>query len=63
MQLVVKIVWIPLALPKFSPYQNGEFLLHRKLYATEIKVDYSTQIFATAVHGQVPWFADDTMMY
>ena len=39
-----KIVWIPLALPKFSPYRNGEFLLYRKLYATEIKVDYSTRI-------------------
>ena len=27
--------------PKFSPYRNGEFSLYRKLYATEIKVDYS----------------------
>ena len=36
-----KMVWIPLVLPKFSPYRNGEFSLHRKLYATEIKVDYS----------------------
>ena len=38
-----KIVWIPLALPKFSPYRNGEFSLHRKLYTTEIKVGYSKQ--------------------
>ena len=37
-----KIVWIPLALPKFSPYQNGEFSLYRILYVTEIKVDYSS---------------------
>ena len=36
-----KIVWIPLALLKFSPYRNGEFSLYRKLCATEIKVDYS----------------------
>ena len=36
-----KIVWIPLAQPKFSPYRNGEFSLYRKLYATKIKVDYS----------------------
>ena len=35
-----KCVLIPLAVPKFSPYQNGEFSLYRKLYATEIKVDY-----------------------
>ena len=35
--------WTPLALPKFSPYRNGEFSLYRKLYATEIKVDYSIQ--------------------
>ena len=35
------LVWIPLALPKFSPYRNGEFSLYRKLYATKIKVDYS----------------------
>ena len=27
--------------PKFFPYRNGEFSLCRKLYATEIKVDYS----------------------
>ena len=33
--------WTPLALLKFSPYRNGEFSLYRKLYATEIKVDYS----------------------
>ena len=32
---------MPLALPKFSPHRNGEFSLYRKLYATEIKVDYS----------------------
>ena len=40
-----KIVWIPLALPKFSPYRNGEFSLYRKLYVTEIKVDYSNRRF------------------
>ena len=34
------MVCTPLALPKFSPYQNGEFLLYRKLYDTEIIVDY-----------------------
>ena len=28
-------------LPKFSPYRNGEFSLYRKLYTSEIKVDYS----------------------
>ena len=38
-----KIVWIPLTLPKFSLYRNGEFSLYRKLHATEIEVDYSTQ--------------------
>ena len=27
---------------KFSPHRNGEFSLYRKLYASEIKVDYST---------------------
>ena len=32
---------MPHALPKFSPHRNGEFSLYRKLYATEIKVDYS----------------------
>ena len=36
---------MPLALPKFSPHRNGEFSLYRKLYATEIKVDYSTRTF------------------
>ena len=34
-----KMVWTPLALPKFSPYQNSVFLLYRKLYDTEIIVD------------------------
>ena len=34
--------WTPLALPKFSSYRNGEFSLYRKLYATEIKVDYTS---------------------
>ena len=37
---------MPLALPKFSPHRNGEFLLYRKLYATEIKVDHSTTRFS-----------------
>ena len=36
--------WIILALPKFSPYRNGQFSLYRKLYATEIKVDYSRSV-------------------
>ena len=31
---------LSLVLPKFSPYRNEEFSLYRKLYATEIKVDY-----------------------
>ena len=35
---------IPLAVPKFSPYRNGEFSLYRKVYATEIKVDYSNKM-------------------
>ena len=35
---------MPLAQPKFSPHPNGEFSLYRKLYATEIKVDYSSPI-------------------
>ena len=35
--------WIHLALPKFSPYRNGEFSLYRKLYTAEIKVDYSVK--------------------
>ena len=45
-----KIVSIPLVLPKFSPYRNGEFSLYRKLYATEIKVDYSTMTYAYGPH-------------
>ena len=36
-----KMVWTPLALPKFSPHRNSKFLLYRKLYDTEIIVDYS----------------------
>ena len=39
------MVRIPLVLPKFSPYRNGEFSLNRKLYATEIKVDFSNSEF------------------
>ena len=35
------MVWTPLVLPKFSPYQNGEFFAFRKLHDTEIIVDYS----------------------
>ena len=46
-QLRVDGVWMPLALPKFSPHRNGEFSLYRKLYATEIKVDYSMQTLPT----------------
>ena len=48
-----KVVWIPLTLPKFSPYRTGVFSLYRKLYATEIKVDYmqywafSSSLFCT----------------
>ena len=38
-------------LPKFSPYRNDEFSLHRKSYTTEIKVDYSTT-FLKAYFGE-----------
>ena len=38
--LLLFFFWF-LALPKFSPYQNCEFWLHRKLYTTGINVDYS----------------------
>ena len=34
---------------KFSPHRNGEFSLYRKLYTTEIKVDYSTLVSETII--------------
>ena len=40
---LLKVVWISLTLPKFSSCCTGVFSLYRKLYATEIKVDYSTK--------------------
>ena len=47
------LVWIPLALPKVSPYRNGEFSLYRKLYATEIKVDYSIPVLKLSCCSQL----------
>ena len=44
MQLLVQNCLDPSRATEISPYRNGEFSLYRKLYATEIKVDYSIQV-------------------
>ena len=39
----------------FSVYRNGEFSLSRKLYATEIKVDYSTRMAGDVLRLLLCW--------